>query len=553
VANNGGAGQTTRLFMRGTNSNHVLVLLDGVALNDPSDPGDAFDFSNLTTDNIEQIEVLRGAQSSLYGSQALGGVISITSKKGKGAPRHSAFAEYGRYHSARLGAGSSGEIGASSYSFHFSQSHTDGISALAKTRGGREKDGNDTSTFSGNVSHQLTDNFVAKLNLRYQRSDTEFDSLGSQIPRPFDDAEPVNDTRQWNGRAAGEWSHLGGAWVQELGVGVLDLNRQQITEYYDASFNVFFGRQQFQGWRRTLDWVHRVSLVPGHRLTFGTDYSADFYKSSQVTEKNVMNVGLFADDQITLAPNAYLNVAVRSDHQQSFGRQTTWKIAPVYDLTTTGTRLKTTYGTAFKAPSLYQLFDAGSGNPELKPEKNRSWDMGFEQSLWDGRVTFGATAFKNFISNLISFNPSPPFRSINLGKARTQGVESSVSYRPTEAWTVTAAHSFIQADDKRSDKRLLRRPRHSVQLSAGYQPNERWNATAGLRYVSSAADINYDAPFNRVNVPSFTTVDLSGNYQIQEGTTLYMRAENLLDQRYEEVFGFGQPGLSLVAGVKAGF
>ena len=157
LAQSGGVGQNTRIFMRGTNSNHTLVMMDGVALNDPSDTANAYDFSNLTTDNIERIEILRGAQSTLYGSQAIGGVINIITKKGSGAPRHSAFAEYGRYNSAKLGLGSSGEVGDTSYSVSASGSRTDGISAFAKQFGGTEKDENRTATLSANLAQRMSE------------------------------------------------------------------------------------------------------------------------------------------------------------------------------------------------------------------------------------------------------------------------------------------------------------------------------------------------------------------------------------------------------------
>lgn len=553
VANNGGVGQTTRLFMRGTNSNHVLVLMDGIALNDPSDPGDAFDFSNLSTDNIERIEVLRGAQSTLYGSQAIGGVVNIISKKGKGAPKQNAFAEYGRYNSSKVGMGSSGEIGHTSYSLQASNLHTDGISALSKTRGGTEKDGNNSYTAAANIASKLTDDLTAKMNLRYNRSVTEFDSAGSLLPRPFDDPLPDNDSRQINSRMSGEWSLMGGKWVQELGVGYLHLNRNQITEYYDSLFNIFFGRQQYWGWRSNMDWVHRVTLIPGHALTFGAETSRDHFKSLSVSERDVGNVGLFFDDQYVITPNLFINAGIRTDIHQTFGRQSTWKLAPGYTVKETGTRLKATYGKGFKAPSLFQLFDDASGNADLKPEQSDSWDAGFEQALFGDKVTFGATVFRNDIDNLISFDSSPPYAAINIGKARTQGVESSVTVRPLPLWSVKASHTFTQADDRRADKQLSRRPKHQANLSTTYQYSIDGDVGVNVRYVGKSSDIDYQSPYGRTYNRPFATVDLSTNYKLNPAITLYGRLDNLFDKRYEEVYGFGQPGMALYGGVKTEF
>ncbi|MFO0388241.1 MAG: TonB-dependent receptor domain-containing protein [Alphaproteobacteria bacterium] len=552
VANNGGQGQTSRLFMRGTNSNHVLVLVDGVALNDPSDPSDAFDFSNLSTDNIERIEVLRGPQSTLYGSQAIGGVISIISKQGRGKPRYNAFAEYGRYTSSRAGVGSAGEIGRTSYSFEARNSFTKGISSFDKQFGGREKDGSENYTFSANISSKLTDNVTAKLSGRYGRNITQFDSPGG-FTRPSDDPLPYNDSRQFTGRAAGEVSLMDGKWTQEMSVSMLHLNRGQITEYFDAMFNTFFGRQQYQGWREKVDWVHRIKLLPYQTLTVGAEASTDHLKSDTLSEINVDNRAVFVDDQISFGEDIFVGTGMRLDDQQSFGKQFTWKVAPGYVLRATGTRLKASYGTGFKAPSLSQLFDTSSGNPQLNPEKSKGWDAGFEQPLWDNSVSFGATFFRNNIRQLIGFNPAPPFASINTGKARTEGVESALMVKPFTGLTLNASHVYTLPQDRTRDKELLRRPRHQVNVNATYDYSTAGDIGMNIRYSGERRDIDINAPYGLVYVKSFSTIDLTTNYHVNEHVTLYGRVENLLDKRYEEVYAYGQPGMSLFAGVKTNF
>jgi vitamin B12 transporter len=551
VAANGGAGQTARLFMRGTNSNHVLVLLDGIRLNDPSDPGDAFDFSALSLDNIERIEVLRGPQSTLYGSQALGGVVYITTKQGKGAPRHSAQAEYGRYNTSRLSAGSTGAVGRTSYSFQLARMASDGVSSLAQRYGGFEQDSTRAETLSLRLSQQASEWFTAHVSTRYQRTVSQFDSPGATVPRPADDTAPENDSRYAFGRLSGEMRHAGGGWVHELGVGYADANRQQIGEYYDSAFTALFGRQQYRGWRSSVDWIHRVSLLRGHALTFGVEHYTDHFKTLQVREKNVSNTGLFIDDTITLAEGLYFGASIRSDRHQSFGQQTTWRLAPSYTIPATATRLKATYGTGFKAPSLSQLYDSGSGNPNLRPERSKGVDVGFEQPLLGDRLSISATLFRNFIENLIGFDSSPPFRAINTGRARTQGVEAGITVRPTLALTGKLNYTFTQANDQRTDKELTRRPRHQLQLSADYQQPQ-WDVGAALRYVSSRRDfdvVNFSPTYGK----AFTTVDMKGEYRLQPGLAVYGRLENLLDKRYEEVAGYGQPGRAAYAGVRADF
>ncbi len=552
VASNGAAGQTARVFMRGTNSNHVLVMMDGVALNDPSDPGNAFDFANINTDNIEQIEVLRGPQSTLYGSQALGGVINIITKKGAGKPRSTAFAEYGTYNSRKLGASNSGEVGNTSYSLSVSESFSSGISALSEHRGGNERDDIGSQTVSLNVSSQLTDNFTAKLDTRLNRNEAEFDSLGG-FTRPADDAFPNNDSRQFNGRAAGELSLFDGQWIQEVSISELNVNRNLITEYFDAAFTAFFGRQQFFGRRETIDWVHRIRPAEGHLVTLGTEAWKEQFKTNTQRANDVSNQAFFADYQFNLGSQFFMHTGARADNHQTFGQQFTWKVAPGYLIESTNTRLKVSYGTGFKAPSLSQLFDPSSGNPNLQPETSRGWDAGFEQSLMDSKLTFGSTVFRNYIRQLISFTTTPPFVGINIGKARTEGVESTFSYRPSSEWELKASHVYTLAEDRVNDRDLLRRPKHQFNSGVVYYLNPDMDMGVNVRYFSDRRDFDINPPYSYLDVKSFAAVDLSANYRINPNLAVYGRLDNLLDKRYEEVYSYGMPGRSFFAGIKTSF
>lgn len=556
VGNNGGPNQPTSLFLRGTNSRHVLVVMDGVVMNDPSDPSDRFDFSNLTTDNIERIEVLRGPQSTLYGSQAIGGVIAITSKLGKGAPRTHAFAEYGSYNTRKVGVGNSGEIGNTAYSFQASEFHSSGQSSLSKKNGGFEKDGNQIYTLSGNVASRLSEIFTFKWNGRYNHSYTDTDSPGVfsfMAPRPADDHAAHNLTRQANSRVAGELKLFDGVWTQEAGLSILRVNRDAITSYYDAMlFDSPFGRQQYIGTRQKFDWIHNVQASKDHMITFGTEVSKDAFKTESLSEVDVWNTGYFIDDKIALWQDLYLNGSARIDEHQTFGRQFTWKVAPAYHISDTGTTLKFTYGTGFKSPSLAELFLPGTGNPDVMPETTKGWDMGFEQVLLNNKITFGSTFFRNDITNLLSNSSVYPYPSINIGKVRTQGVETTFNYLPDVDWKLFASHTYTLSQDRASDKDLLRRPRHQLTGGAVYQYNADGDIGVRARYSSLRRDGDI-ITFAPVYVKSFTTIDLTTNYRLNPTVSLYGRVDNLLDKEYEEVAGYTQPGLSGFVGIKANF
>ena len=559
IANSGGVGQSTRIFMRGTNSNHVLVMMDGVAINDPSDPATAFDFSNLTTDNIERIEILRGPQSTLYGSQALGGVINIITRKGGGDARTTAFAEYGRYNSSKIGIDRLGEIGRTTYSFSASNSHTSGISAFDKQFGGQEKDGNNTYTFSGNAASRLTDNFTARIVARYNRSVSDFDSVGSLGiggARPDDDPLPNGDSRYINARASGELSLMDGKWTQELGLSTLNVHRDMTAEFFDSVYAPHFERQQFIGTRNTVDWIHRLSMITNHLVTVGGEISSDSFEKNTDIEPldtvNVDNRAVFVDDQFSSGP-VFVNAGARVDDHQSFGTEFTWKIAPGYRIASTGTVLKASYGTGFKAPSLSQLFDPTSGNTLLGPEKSKGWDAGFEQALLEGKANFGATVFRNNITDLVGFGPAPLFATINIGKARAEGVEASLTLRPRLDWRIDSSYTYTLSEDRTHDTALLRRPKHLANVTSVYDYSASGDVRVNIRHVSSSRDWDWATSAFKVDVKAFTTVNIITNYRLDRGLTIYGRIDNLFDERYEEIDGFGQPGISLTVGAKANF
>jgi vitamin B12 transporter len=337
-------------------------------------------------------------------------------------------------------------------------------------------------------------------------------------------------------------------------VSSIDVNRSATSEYYDPAFIfILFGRQVFHGQRNMADWIHHVTLLPNHNITLGGEIESENFKvaaiDANVAETNVDNRAIFINDNFTWN-DFFLNLGGRLDDHQSFGPQRTYKIAPGYNITQTGTRLKSSYGTGFKAPSLFQLYDPSTGNPNVQPEKSKGWDVGYEQTLWNGKVVFGNTYFRNDITNLIGLTSTFPFLSINTGKARTEGVESSLELHPTDQWTITATHTYTLNFNSITEADLLRRPKHQANVNVDYRYNDQWNFGGDVRYVSSKRDVNFDAPYNLLTVPSFTTIGLYTNYHYSPNITFYARGDNLLDKQYEEVYGYGQMGAAGFVGVK---
>jgi vitamin B12 transporter len=261
----------------------------------------------------------------------------------------------------------------------------------------------------------------------------------------------------------------------------------------------------------------------------------------------------YAELQSTLGSNLFNTVAIRYDANNQFGGAATFREAPAYVVAATGTKLKASIGTGFKAPTFSQMFEnylsyGFFGNPNLRPESSLGYDAGFEQSLWGNAVQFGATYFHNDIKDLID---APGITYVNIGRATTDDVESFVSYRPIDVLTLRADYTFTEANDDIAHQELSRRPKNKVSLDAKWQATRDLSFDADLLYVSSWIDVNRDDSIPQLTAPGYTVVNVAANYDITEQFAVYGRISNLFDENYQEPYGFLRLGCGFYAGIKA--
>lgn len=557
VVQTGALGGQTSLFLRGTNSSHTKVLLDGIDIADPSTPNNVADIGKLLTGDIAQVEVLRGPGSGLYGSDAIGGVINIISARGEGPLRLTASAEGGSFDSFNQRASLSGSTGGLHYAVSLDHVHAGDtmvtpLSLVPATRK-RRGDSYDGLQASARLGYDLADNFDVGLVSHYNSSVGKVTNDAFSFVT-FTSAPSTKQTRnatlQYASRAFAHLTLWDGRFEQTAGFAYSNA----VTSSADPDNGYVLAK----GDRVKLDWQGNLKVLDGQTIVLGAETARDalhpgvsFGFPSSLKAGTTTNAG-YAELQSDFGNGLYNSVSIRYDDNSRFGGKVTYHVAPSWTIAATGTRLKASFGTGFKSPALQQLFGAFGGNPALKPETSTGYDAGFEQALFGDAVTGGATWFHNDIRNLISFGPPPTFTNFNIGKARTQGVESFVAWKALETLTLRADYTYTDAINTVAHTALARRPHNKLGVTADWQALENLSLTASLLFTGPQADVDREsgAP---VRLAAFTVVNLAASYRLTDNFSLFGRVENAVDEQYQSPQGFLRPGFGAFGGIKANF
>lgn len=555
IAQQGGLGKLNSLFMRGANANHTLVLIDGVEVNDPSSPSNAFDLSNLQTSNIERIEIVRGPQSTLYGSDALAGIINVFTEQGSEINKFSLQTEGGSNSYYRGSGQLTGSYSLFNYSINFSRLATEGISAANEKYGNTEKDGYSNNSFSSFLSAQVFDNLKFSLNYRHTNSSADLDQ-GTQFG---DDPNYTYDIEENIFNAAVNYDLFDNKWKQKFSGSVLRRISKSIDEPDDN--NPGSATNFTNATRTKFEWLNNLTFIPHNVITLGLETELEKANTEYISisewgpfesvfpSQQMRTNSAFLQNQLILDGGFSTIAGIRFDDNEKFGSHSTYKLGTSFFYDKTNTKLKANYGTGFKAPSLFYLFDPAFGNPDLNPEENTGWDLGFEQYFFGSGFAFGATYFSMKFENMFGFDQN--FVTININEAETKGIESFVTYQSNNFYA-NLTYTYTDAVDLSSEQesKLIRRPKDKLTLSLSYNPIERLNLNTSIRYIGEREDEDFSSfPSARVKLESYTIVDFTVNYKLISNLKLFGRVENLFDTDYEEVLFYGTPGRSFYAGL----
>jgi vitamin B12 transporter len=540
---NGSTGSVAGISLRGAETTQTLVLIDGVKVNDPSGIGDGYDFGHLLTANIDRIEVLRGSNSVVHGSQAIGGVVSLTTATpAEGFAAH-ASADYGYSDTLGAKADVSGTAGRISGGIGGAYFRTDGISSAAV---GTEKDG--YKNFAGNARLKVAFSDALSLDLRgyYIHGDLDYDSF---FGAPADSPD-VAKLDQYTGYAGLNLALFDGRFTSRAAVTWLQNDR----DYYFVRGTAPDYGYSGTNWRFEYQGV--VAPSDAAKLIFGYEHERpdyDFFGFGSTDSQKANIDSVYALAIVQPLTGLALTGGVRHDDHSQFGGATTLGANANYSPNGGATNIRASYGEGFKAPSLYQLFDAFSGNAALRPERSKSYDVGVDQNFAGGRATISLTAFLRNTSDQINFD-NATFTYGNIDRTRAKGVEAALALRPVDALNVTASYSLIDARDRSGrpgfdGNRLPRRAEHAASLSVDYDWAFGLSTGATLTMIGDS----FDDFANNVRLDGYALAGVRASFPIGENLELYGRIDNLFDVDYATAFNYGTYGRSAYGGVRVRF
>ncbi|MEQ8735897.1 MAG: TonB-dependent receptor [Rhodospirillaceae bacterium] len=566
VNRSGPAGAFTQVRLRGAESSHTLVVIDGIEAGDPFNAGE-FEFAHLMSSGVSRIEVLRGPQSALWGSEAIGGVINVTTGPpetpdgaSEGAWAHG-FAEGGSFATARgsVDAGTSGAWGVVRGSIGYSD-----IGGISASPTGAEKDGYDNLTASMFAAFNTSKILTLSLSGRHVSASAAEDeqdfTFGSPTQGLVIDSDGARKSDRWYGRAAADASLLDGRWTHRLSAGITD------TQNESFSGGLFSFGSEGQKWdvEYQSDFTFQTSESAEHAVSALVEYEALSYENrgagggpenqSQTGEQ----ISAALEYRLAMAEQIFLSGALRHDDNDRFKDETTYRLTAAWAVPESGIKLRSSYGTGVAQPSFFELFGFDPnffiGNPDLQPESSEGWDVGLDYTFANDLGLLSLTYFESNLKDEIftDFGVFPFTVDNRAGTSTREGLEVSLRLDPMAALSLAVAYTYTDAKDD-AGVRELRRPKHSGSTNVTYRfYDDRAVVDLGLNYNGEMQDSEFifATPETVVTLDDYVLATLATSFDLNESVQLIGRIENVFDEDHQDVFGFQSPGIGVYAGVR---
>ncbi len=533
VNQNGSYGGAASVRIRGASSGQTLVLIDGVPVGDPSVTDGSFNFAYLDTDNIERIEVLKGPQSTLWGSDAIGGVVSIVTKQPEERLGGNAYAEYGSFNTLRGGAsiGNANETG--DFRLSVSGISADGISKADEANGNSEEDGYDSTTLSAKGGLNLPSDARLEATVLWNDAESEYDSYVGGAQGSVGDGDERTENETLSGNVSLKVPLFDDRFENLVMIGYSDITRENFSN----------GAQSYvaEGDRQIYRYQGTFTVNEMNKLSFGAER-----EETTANDAESSIDGIFGLYEFKPVETLTLTGGIRVDDHDRFGSETSGRVAAAY-APTDQIVVRASWGQGFKAPSIFQstyictFCGLTEPNADLQPESSEAFDIGVDWTSEDGRAKAGITYFDQDTENMIDFSYTAGYD--NIAVVKSQGVELYGSYQFTDWLGIAANYAYIDAEDGDGNE-LSRLPENSGDVTVSLDPEGPFSGAVLVRFNGDEA--NTDS----TTLDGWTRVDLTGSYDLTDSVELYGRVENLFDEEYQQVLGYGTPGLSGSVGIR---
>ena len=559
VSRSGVQGSQTQIRARGAEANHLLVLIDGVEANDPSQ-GDELNWGTLSADDIERIEVIRGPQSSMRGSDAIAGVVNIITRSADEPYSAKLFTETGSFSTQRSGFSVGGIKGDLNVRLGVSTTDTEGDNV---SRTGNEKDGYENTSINFKAGYKVSEELNVSFAARQSDGFNEFDA-DSDFDGFVEDRDRVSEFRNNTMRVQGDYASANGRWQHKL---VIAQSSNDNEAFADGILgNVTASTKDQYQYIGSMFWnqaTQRISVLAEREeedyqqrgpLNWGLNPNQDRERN---TDSFAIEYRTDITDALTLAASG------RYDDNSEFESANTMRVEAVYQISD-NTRLRSAYGTAVKNPTFSERFGFYTnfiGNPNLDPEESTSWELGVDMELAPAALILSATLFDSELENEINgfvYDPATfGFTSANKdGVSKRQGIELTASATLTDDLSINSAYTYtdsVESDGAGGYIDEVRRARHTGSLNVAWQATENLHINANTQFNGSQTDLYFPpfpTPSQTVTLDTYTLVNVTANYSATERLDIYVRLDNLLDDDYEEVFGFQTLGFGANLGFR---